>query len=487
MGLRIFTLIALIIACLPGFAQTFDQLSPDTTQQLAEDEIPIYNKAEIQARMKQLGSVIKPEYTPAVESYIKTYVLRRREKTAEILGKSVMYFPMFEKMFREGALPTELKYLSVIESALNPMAISRVGAVGLWQFMPATAKHYGMQITEFVDERRDPYKSTKGAIQYLQDQYKRYGDWALSIAAYNSGPGRVNRAIKRARTKNFWQLAKYLPRETRSYVPGFIAAAYMMNNYHHHQLSPKLPDLDLQMTESTIIFQSYTFHTIAQITGLATEIIRQLNPSYTQEFIPESQTGYSLVLPKRVMTAMRDFLALEVPDAKHQAILESMPVFTGPTNLESSKLYLKSKYIAKDGDRLEELADMFKCSVHCLKAWNKLRTSYLNEGQEIVLYQPREFRRFLLEKEDLDIPEGIPGPSLKTLEFPSSLSDPLSLSISELHLKESYFIYVVKKGETLVKIAEKFPGNTVKGLIKLNRITGDNPFKPGMKLKVKKY
>ena len=175
-------------------------------------------------------------------------------------------------------MPLDLKFLSVVESALNPMAVSRSGAVGLWQFMPATGREYGLKISRYVDERKDPVKSTLAAIKYLKKQYNRYGNWELALAAYNGGPGRVNRAIKRGRSKNFWRIRKYLPRETRNYVPAYIAATYIANFYHMHDLVPIYPDLELQLTESVKVYETLNFSEIEAITGTPEYIIEILNP-----------------------------------------------------------------------------------------------------------------------------------------------------------------------------------------------------------------
>ena len=196
---------------------------------------PVYDEAAVIERLKSIENpLVENRYNSIVRGYIKGYLFWNRDKTERILGRTVLYFPLMEEYLSKRNMPDKLKYLSVVESALYPHGVSRVGAVGLWQFMPETGKEYGLEINEFVDERKDPNKSTQAALDYLSRQYMKYGDWALALAAYKSGSGRVSRAIKRGRSKNFWRIRRYLPRETRNYVPAYIAATYMMEYYKEH-------------------------------------------------------------------------------------------------------------------------------------------------------------------------------------------------------------------------------------------------------------
>lgn len=485
----LFLLVLTVFSFYQLSAQTLDELSSDTTDQASlKEEIPIYNPAEIKSRIQKLNIPVKPEYTPAVESYIKTYVVRNREKSERILGKTLMYFPLFEKFLRENKLPAELKYLSVVESALNPTALSRAGAYGLWQFMPQTGKIYGLQIDKYRDDRSDPHKSTAAAAQYLKRLYEKYEDWALAIAAYNSGPGRVNRAIKLSRSKNFWSLCRYLPKETRNYVPAFIGAAYLLNFYEQHNLQPNYPDLDMQLTETTLVYRSLSFLAVAQITGLAVELVKELNPSYKMDFLPENIEGNNLTLPKRVMTALKDFLESENPDAEHRFILESEPVYTLTTPLQEQKdLYFKSTYTVVEEQELEKLADYFGCPAHCVKAWNNLKTNKLSKGQEIVVYKPREYKRFETESGLASKPETIPPPEIKIVETVPKHPIKSEKSGKVQKTPPETFTYQLKKGESLIDVVEKFPGNSVWELIQLNNISRQNPLPQEAKIKVRKY
>jgi len=250
-----------------------------------DNTIPLYTDEEIRMRLRNIASCVIPRYTDVVKGYIRTYTIKKRDKTERMLGKTVMYFPIFQKYAKEYGLPDALKYLSVTESALDPIAISSAKAVGLWQFMKLTGEEYGLRIDATVDERRDPHLSTDAAMRYLQRQYKRFGNWPLAIAAYNSGGGNVSRAVRRGRSKNFWKIRKYLPKETRNYVPAYIAAAYLLQNYEQHNLNPIYPEMDLQLTDAVKVYDNLDFNQISAMTGLSITTIRALNPSYKRDFI----------------------------------------------------------------------------------------------------------------------------------------------------------------------------------------------------------
>ncbi|MGB1217331.1 MAG: lytic transglycosylase domain-containing protein, partial [Saprospiraceae bacterium] len=258
-----------------------------------------YTDADLRKRLAETKSeVIRPRLTPGVKSYVRTYTQRRRESTEVMIGRSAIYFPIFEKHLREAGLPTDLKYLPIVESALKPEARSPVGAGGLWQFMPSTGKMYGLKINSYVDERSDPNKASKAAADFLGDLYRQYGDWALVLAAYNAGPGRVNKAIRKGKSKNFWKIQKYLPKETQNYVPGFIAATYLMQNYEAHGMTAVMPEYDLQVTETTQIYSDMTFEKIAEVSRTPYYIVKALNPSYKKEIIKaNAEEGAYLILP----------------------------------------------------------------------------------------------------------------------------------------------------------------------------------------------
>lgn len=398
----------------PAFA------SPDP-----EGEDPEYNEEEVKKRLEYLSQdLVEVKYVSAVKGYIKGYVIRNRKSSEIVLGRSIQYFPIFEHYLEKHQLPEALKYLPIVESALNPRAISRVGAGGLWQFMPATGKERGLEINKYIDERFDPVKSTEAAMEHIRRQYQRFDDWALALAAYNSGSGRVSRAIKRARSKNFWRLMRYLPRETRNYVPAFIAATYLVDYFEAHELNPEYPELDLQITETIQVYDNHSFYRIAQVTGLPLDIIEALNPSYKKGYIPNSERGNYLTLPIRVMEAFKAYIAASRPDSKQFLPVFSGPVyFTRPDN-QAKPSYIKSVYIVLEGETLKSIARDLKVTVHQIKAWNKLRTSELSPGQELVVYTPEKFKRLIERGETMSVLAPIAVNSLQPLEdygFPSYL------------------------------------------------------------------
>jgi membrane-bound lytic murein transglycosylase D len=358
------------------------------------DPEPEYDEPAIIERINKMeNEVVPPRYDNIVKSYLTTYTIKKREKAENILGQQVVYFPLFEKKLEEANLPTDLKYLSVVESALNPKAVSRVGATGLWQFMPATGEYYGLEINSVVDERSDPHRSTEAAIEYLSRLYDRFGNWELAIAAYNSGGGRVSRAIKRSRSKNFWKVRSYLPRETRNYVPAFIAANYLIKHYQEHELTPRYPELDQQITESIMVYDHTSFYEVAQATELPLDMIEALNPAYLQGFIPARQKGYYLTLPKRVMPAFKDYIDQKRPDFEARLRVQSTPVYISKPEAEDHKLYEKSFYTVLEGESLESIAEKIGCTVHQLKAWNHLYTSEIKPGLQLSLYSPKKIKR----------------------------------------------------------------------------------------------
>jgi len=251
-------------------------------------------------RLAAMPTVIEMPYNQVVRSYIDRYIKRNRTLVEEMLGMSLYYMPIFEQALEKEGLPLELKYLPVIESALNPNAVSRAGAAGLWQFMVGTGKGLGLEVNSLVDERRDPYRSSEKAATYLKDLYSIYNDWSLAIAAYNCGPGNVNKALKRAggENKDFWEIYDYLPRETRGYVPAFIAANYVMTYFKRHNISPGLARKPL-ITDTVTINNRVHFGQIAHVLNMPIEEIRILNPQYRQDVIPGNTHPYTLCLPSQ--------------------------------------------------------------------------------------------------------------------------------------------------------------------------------------------
>ncbi|MFT4664551.1 MAG: membrane-bound lytic murein transglycosylase D [Polaribacter sp.] len=261
-------------------------------------KIPRYSKDVIKDRLSVIEGSVKLKFNKEVKRYINSYVKRGRHGTEQILGRSAIYFPIFEYYLELYNLPEDLKYLTIIESALITKAVSPKGAGGLWQFIRSTARSYDLKINNYVDERFDIHKSSEAAARLLSDLFVEYEDWSLVIAAYNSGTVNVNKAIRKSRSRDFWKLRKYLPKETQDYVPKFIAASYVMNYYMFYNLRPSYPDYTFQLTNPTKIYSRFSFKKIAKESGVPIKVIRMLNPGYSRQIIPPSSEGYYLVLPK---------------------------------------------------------------------------------------------------------------------------------------------------------------------------------------------
>ena len=250
-------------------------------------------------RLAAIPSVIEMPYNQVVRKHIERYVYRSRTLVEEMLGMSLYYMPIFEQALEKEGLPLELKYLPIVESALDPNAVSRVGAAGLWQFMIGTGKGLGLEVNSLVDERRDPYRSSAMAAKYLKNLYQIYNDWSLAIAAYNCGPGNVNKALHRnGGSGDFWDIYEYLPRETRGYVPAFIAANYAMTYYKQHNISPSLASKPL-ITDTVSVNRRIHFAQIAEVLNIPIEEIRTFNPQYRADVIPGDNHPYTLVLPSQ--------------------------------------------------------------------------------------------------------------------------------------------------------------------------------------------
>lgn len=344
------------------------------------------------SRLQAMQSRIPMTYNAQVKRFIELYVVQRRGQVQNMLGLSEYYFPMFEEILDKHDMPLELKYLPIIESALNTRARSRVGAMGLWQFMYYTGKRYGLNVNSFVDDRCNPRKASEAAARFLKDLYSIYDDWLLAIAAYNCGPGNVNRAIARSGgERNFWKIYYALPRETRGYVPAFIAAAYAMTYSAEHQLFATQTQLPLT-ADTVMITRPLHLEQVSQTLGLPIAMLRDLNPQYRYDVVPaQAPVTYELNLP---MEASFAFAANEdtiyafnrakyFPDNKVVAVSDAVAGVYVPAN--SAKLI----YTVKEGDVPGKIAQRFGVSLSNLKYWNGLRRNIIRIGQKLTIYVPK--------------------------------------------------------------------------------------------------
>ncbi|MBK9735455.1 MAG: transglycosylase SLT domain-containing protein [Saprospiraceae bacterium] len=262
------------------------------------------NTAEIARRIENLNTVIELRITDEVMEQVTSLFEQKRRDSQTILGRTSLYFPMIENALREKNLPDELKYIAVIESSLMPDVVSHQGAAGIWQFMRGTAELYGLKIDKHIDERKDMVKSTDKALDYLKLLYEGYGNWTLALAAYNCGPGNINKAIKKANGSiDYWEIQKHLPKETQKYIPRFIAASYLMNYYFEHDLQPVEPSDDLKYVATVKVFDKIEFKKISEEFDIEVDLIKWLNPMYKKDFIPQSEGEFFLTLPQQKMYA----------------------------------------------------------------------------------------------------------------------------------------------------------------------------------------
>ncbi len=446
-----------------------------------------FSEAAVAQRLEAMSTMaIRPRRDPVALSYIRNYVTRSRRSAELIIGRSVLYFPMFEEYLEKYKLPKELKYLPVVESALNPRAVSRAGAGGLWQFMPGTGRLEGLNATRYIDERFDPAKSTNAAMRHLTRLYDMFGDWELSLAAYNSGSGTVTRAMKRGRSQNYWKIQRFLPRETRNYVPAFYAAAYLCEHFAVHGITPNLPDLDLQINQSIKIYNGISFYEIAAITGLSIETIETLNPAYIAGYIPENPDGYFLYLPRRVVPAIMEYLAAKLPDNS-----DPEPVMAGPVALsntpQAESWYLEHIYTVEPGEELthlNHLAARLKCTPQHLRVWNPGNTPQLVPGQQWKYYGPKAWKRMETKKlAPVEVIATLPTRLPEALSYAS----PLQTLEPEAIPGTGYLCVKLTQPERLPDIAKRYEGVTIDNLRRLNRVMGNPVFKQGHLVRIREF
>lgn len=365
------------------------------------DVNPVYSAEVYKERLSRIPTIIELPYNDVVQKFIDRYSGRLRRSVSVMLGAQNFYMPIFEEALESYGLPLELKYLPVIESALNPNAVSRVGATGLWQFMLTTGKKYGLEVNSLVDERRDPVRASYAAAHYLRDLYKIFGDWNLVIAAYNCGPETINRAIHRSNgEKDYWRIYPYLPKETRGYVPAFIAANYIMNYYCEHNICPMRADLPVK-TDTVVVNRDVHFEQVAQVLGMDVDQIKQLNPQYRHSVVNGSTKPSAIRLPLAMVGNFidnEDSIYAYKPDELLTKRLEvevntDAPVVSRHSSSRSgrhSKASRKksrrerSKNVTiRQGDTLSEIARRNGTTVRKLKKLNKISGSSIRAGKKI--------------------------------------------------------------------------------------------------------
>lgn len=425
---------------------------------------------EMTKRLENMHSFISLPFNPNVKNYIVLYSERMPSQMGRVLGLSEYYFPIFEEVFNRYGLPLELKYMAIVESMLNPVARSRAGALGMWQFMYNTARIYGLEINSFVDERLSVEKSADAAARYLRDAYKIFGDWALAISSYNCGAGNVSKAIKRSGGKrDFWSIYPFLPRETRGYVPAFVGAMYAMTYSREYGLSPQVVGMPAQ-TDTFHIRKNLHFKQIHEVVGVPMDDLKNLNPQYVHEIIPGNIHSYTLRLPYNwtnafVATSLDSLYAYKADTLLSQQVVKAVET--------SAKNPGRTSYRVKSGDYLGKIATKFNVSVANIKRWNNLKSSNIRVGQVLYIYG---------SSYNASSSSGKSSTSSKSSASKTS-SAGSSAKSSTANKSATASTHTVQAGESLYTIAKKYPGVSADNIRKHNGLQSNN-IRPGQKLKI---
>lgn len=412
----------------------------------------------LKARLKEMDakSPFNIQYNPAVENVIKSFLKNRKKSFERLMAISEYYFPVFEEALAKENVPLEIKYLSIVESALNPKAVSRMGATGLWQFMYATGKEYNLNVDSYVDERSDPVKSSKAATQYMTKMYRIFGDWELVLASYNSGAGNVAKAIRRSGgQQNYWNIRKYLPKETQGYVPAFLATMYIYEYHKEHGIVPNRAMVKHFETDTVMIKKEMSFKQIADLMDVPVSQIQLLNPAYKMNVVPfYPNKPHFLRLPKDkigVFTSNEDKIYAYVDRERTKIempyyVTESRVASTKDTSSNSSKYSSKTKYhTVRRGESLGLISNKYGVAVTDLKRWNNLRSNTINSGAKLKIIST--------VKESVPTPKVVPTAVDRPEETAIASSETTNDSNSD---DKETSIYTVQKGDNLSSIARKF-------------------------------
>ena len=434
-------------------------------------------------RLNKISTTIRLGYNESVKRWIELYVDKRKRSSSALLGLAQYYYPWMQEIFDKHGVPEELVYLTIIESSLNPYAVSRAGATGIWQFMYTTGKMYGLEVNTFIDDRRDPYKATDAAARHLKDLYNIFGDWGLAISAYNCGPGNVRKAISRAGggQHDFWSLSKHLPRETQNYFPAFIGALYMMKYHNLYGITPANIAIPSSV-DTVMISKELHLEQVAQTLQLEIDEVKILNPQYKREVIPAYNQSYPLRLKSPdIMRYIenRDSVHAYQYDTFFLPLRVYENMFTGKVdpNMKTQNVY----HTVKKGETLSVIANKYGLSVYELKKMNKLSSNSIQIKQ-----------RLLVGYKSVTPPSSNPKPEaqkegshdqtqVKEGENTEKEKDETTKDTPSTNTTPQY--YVVKKGDTFYGIAQKM-NVTAKRLAEYNGIKNMNVLSVGQRLKI---
>lgn len=457
------------------------KLQAESSREYDMDSVHFHSNVtdkEYLRRLADMNSFITLPFNETVRNYMILYSEKMPTKMGSMLALSQYYFPIFEEIFDKYGLPKELKYMAIIESALNPVAVSRAGAKGMWQFMYNTAKMYGLTINSFVDERLDPVKSADAAARYLMDAYKIFGDWNLAISSYNCGSGNVSKAMRRSGSREFWPVYDYLPRETRGYVPAFVGAMYAFTYYREHGLKPDSLSMPVQV-DTFHIRRMLHFRQVNALTGVPVEMLKNLNPQYVHDIIPgTSKEEYVLRLPYQYTAK---FIENEDSVYAYNAKEYFSPATLQNIAVSGSASSQRVSYKVKSGDYLGKIASRYHVTVKQLMEWNHLRNTNLRVGQ--VLYIYGKFNGPVASSSSSTASAGSSSSKASSSKSKSASSGNVTPPAATA-AEGTYVRYTVKSGDTLYGIAQLYPGVSADDIMKFNGIGTD--IRPGMTLKIPK-
>jgi membrane-bound lytic murein transglycosylase D len=463
-----------------------------TSTELAEklnyesSTIPTFSDEIYCERLEALNdmSPFHLDCNPTTLSVIKNWGEKKRSFVKIVMGRSGLYFPMYEAKLAEYGLPIELKYLSVIESGLRPQVKSKAGACGLWQFMYGTGQYYGLKENSYIDERMDPEKETDAACRFLKQLYDIYGDWNLALAAYNAGPGTVNKAIRRSgNLKTYWEVRPYLPTETQGYVPAFIAAAYYMNYYNEHNIKPAEVKTNFYTLDTICLTKAVHMATISKLMDWNLEVIKEINPIYKTAYIPKANPGSCLYGPSEIISklaGLEDSLYALEESIYFPKKPDPIPVVdTTIQKTDSSLATINSiKHSVKMGETVKTISIKYNVTVEELMAWNSLSTATLAVGQELVIQQKSAPKTNTVTPNNTTPPRVTQTPPKQTNQ--TTITNPQQ-NKKPVETKKYYF---VKKGDTFTRIAVN-SGLSVQQLKNLNPGVNAGSIYVGQKIRIK--